>query len=66
MKFVLINDIHINIDQIRSFSWKDGDLCIWYAGRHFFESWPDPEKKLYNKLCLTLGVAPAMPQEVGP
>lgn len=51
MSFLLIEGIHINVDQIRSFAWKDGEMCVWYAGRHFFESWQDPEKKLYQKLC---------------
>ena len=60
MKFVLIEGIHINSDQIRSFAWKDGELCVWYAGRHFFESWSDPDQKLYKDLCYALGAVPAM------
>ena len=55
-KFVLINNVYINIDQIRSFAWKNGELCVWYAGRHFFESWPDPDRKLYKDLCYMLGL----------
>ena len=57
--FALIGGVHINTDQIRSFAWKDGDLCIWYAGRHFFESWQDPDRKIYRDLCYLLGVLPA-------
>ena len=56
--FVLIDGVHINLDQIRSFSWKNGDLCFWYAGRHFFESWPDPDRKLYKDICYALGILP--------
>ena len=59
MKFVEIDGIHINADQIRTFLWKDGELCVWYAGRHFFESWPDPDRALYKKMCYELGVLPA-------
>lgn len=57
-KFVLIDGVHINTEQIRSFAWRNGELCIWYAGRHFFESWPDPERKLYKDLCYMLRVLP--------
>lgn len=57
--FVLIGGVHINTDQIRSFAWKNGDLCVWYAGRHFFESWQDPDGKIYRDLCYLLGVLPA-------
>ena len=57
--FVMIDGVHINADQIRSFAWKDGELCVWYAGRHFFESWSDPERKLYKHLCYRLGAIPA-------
>lgn len=56
--FVLIDDVHINTDQIRSFLWKNGELCAWYAGQHFFVSWDDPERKLYKNLCESLGVLP--------
>ena len=57
-KFVLIDGVHINTDQIRTFLWKEGQLCVWYAGRHFFESWSDPDRKLYKDLCYDLGVLP--------
>lgn len=57
-KFVLIKDTHINLDQIRSFAWINGELCIHYAGRHFFESWTDPDRKLYKNLCYRLGAMP--------
>lgn len=56
--FVLIDNVHINADQIRSFAWKDGELCIHYAGQHFFASWPDPGRNLYKELCYRLGVMP--------
>lgn len=56
--FVLLGDVHVNANQIRSFSWKDGDLCIHYAGQHFFASWPDPDRKLYKDLCYRLGTIP--------
>lgn len=58
MKLIEINGVHINADQIRSFAWQKGELCIWYAGRHFFESWSDPERKIYKNLCHDLGVLP--------
>ena len=63
MKFVLIEGIHINVSQIRSFAWKDGELCVWYAGRHFFESWKDPDRKLYKDLCYMLKVLPIQDPE---
>lgn len=56
--FILIDGIHINANQIRSFAWKDDELSVWYAGRHFFASWPDPDRKLYKELCYRLGVMP--------
>lgn len=56
--FVLIDDVHINANQIRSFKWEGGDLCIHYAGQHFFASWPDPDRNLYKELCYRLGVLP--------
>ena len=57
-KFVLIDNAHLNTDQIRRFEWKDGDLCIWYAGHHFFEHMEDPGRKLYKDLCYALKVLP--------
>ena len=57
-KFVLINNVYINIDQIRSFEWKDGELCIWFAGHRFFEHMDDPHRKLYKDLCYHLGTMP--------
>lgn len=57
--FALVDDLHVNYDQIRSFTWRNGELCVWYAGRHYFEHWEDPEKKLYKELCYKIGVLPA-------
>lgn len=63
-KFVLINGVHINIDQIRSFEWKDDELCIWYAGHRFFSNLKDPDRKLYRDLCYALKVLPTEDPEV--
>lgn len=57
--FVCVDGIHINTYQIRGFVWKDGELNVWYAGRHFFECWPDQDMKKYLALCYALGVKPA-------
>ena len=56
--FILIDGVHINASQIRSFRWEEGDLCIHYAGQHFFASWPDPDRALYKELCYHLGAVP--------
>lgn len=58
-KFVLINGVHISANQIRSFEWKDGELCIWYAGHRFFTNLNDSDRKLYKEMCFMLGVLPA-------
>lgn len=63
--FILIDDVHINANQIRSFKWEGGDLCIHYAGQHFFASWPDPDRNLYKELCYRLGVLPTEDPEEG-
>ena len=64
MTFLLIEGIHINVNQIRSFTWRNGELCIWYAGRQFFESWPDPDMKIYKALCSELEIKPVEKTEV--
>ena len=58
MKFILIEGVHINVDQIRSLTWRRGDLCIWYAGQHFFECWSDPDQTIYKRICDVLGIEP--------
>ena len=56
--FVLLGDVHVNANQIRCFEWKNGELCIWYAGHRFFEHMDDPHRKLYKDLCYHLGAMP--------
>lgn len=59
MKWILINELHINTDQVQTFYWMGGLLVIRFAegGRQKFLT--DPDKKLYIKMCHLLGVRPA-------
>lgn len=61
MKWTLVEDMHINTNNIDAFKWKNGMLYIWFNAECDSEScdFDDPDRQLYLKLCRQLGVRPA-------
>ena len=57
MKWVLIDEIHVNMDQVETFYWRDEMLVL-----HFYGSGRtciiDPDRECYIKLCHVMGVRP--------
>ena len=58
MRWVLIDGTHINTDNVRTFYWDDDVLYIYYDTGSY-NSWPDPDKAEYIRLCHLLGLRPA-------
>lgn len=58
MKWVLIEQRHINMNNVDLFSWDDGILCIYYSGDPNPTEVMDPDRKLYLKMCRSQGVTP--------
>lgn len=58
MKWVLIEQRHINMNNVDLFSWDDGILFIYYSGDPSPSEIMDPDRELYLKLCQSQGVRP--------
>lgn len=60
MKWVTVGTSHWNTDLIQAFSWAGGRLFVCWHGEAESnpESCEDPDRAMYNRLCLCLGVAP--------
>ena len=60
MKWVTVGKGHWNTDNIEAFYWADGRLCVHWHDReeNSFESYRDPDRAMYKRLCLCVGVAP--------
>lgn len=58
MKWVRINKAHFNADLITSFYWSTGKLFVYWLGDTGFESYEDPKRENYLRLCAHLGVRP--------
>ena len=56
MKWALIGRAHINLNNVDAFKWEDGMLHVFFHGDPKPESWEDPDRKLYTKLCQSQGV----------
>ena len=63
MKWVNVGGAHWNTDLIQAFSWSQGRLCVYWHGEvENPDIYKDPDRVMYNRLCMALGVAPV---EVG-
>lgn len=58
MRWVLIGGTHINTDNVRTFYWDNGVLYIFYTSGSL-NTWYDPDKARYTRLCHLLGLRPA-------
>ena len=61
MKWVTVGAGHWNTDLIQAFHWSAGLLYVWWFGvpeKEGPESYDDPDRVMYNHLCLALGVEP--------
>lgn len=59
MHWVTINDFHINLCLVREFHWNHRTLCVNFIGDLRPETFPDPDRKLYEKICNAACVSPA-------
>lgn len=55
MSWVLIDDLHVNANNLCTFYWSDGFLKLNFRG--YDDRIRDPDQALYKKLCHQLGVA---------
>ena len=60
MKWILIENRHINMNNVDMFSWDDGILFVWYNGDPMPGEYLDPDRQLYLKMCQSQGVRPVM------
>lgn len=57
-KWATVNRVHINTDQVRSFSWGMGMLWIFFAGQLEPVGYEDPDRENYLDLCRHLLLTP--------
>jgi hypothetical protein len=58
MKWVKINNAYFNTNLITSFYWALGRLYIYFVAEGDAESYTDPNRENYLRLCRQLGVRP--------
>jgi hypothetical protein len=58
MKWVLIENRHININNVDMFSWDDGILFVWYNSDPTPSEILDPDHEYYTKMCRSQGIRP--------
>lgn len=58
MKWVSVNNVHINTAQVQTFYWADGWLFVWFVGDTEPEKYKDRNREQYHKFCHLLGVRP--------
>lgn len=59
MKWVNLDGIHVNMDQVMLFRWHDGGLRVSFQGYPRSYTFCDPDKRLYLKMCRSQGLRPA-------
>ena len=60
MKWVTVGRAHWNADHIEAFFWAAGQLVVYWHDReeNNVESYKDPDRALYIRLCRAVGLAP--------
>lgn len=63
MKWVLIDNNHVNMDRVTFFTWHEGKLILFVNQEQniYLE---DPGKEHYTKLCHVMGIRPCEESEV--
>ena len=64
MKWVLIDNNHVNMDRVTFFTWLEGNLIL-FVNQEEDIYLVDPDKKHYHKLCRQMGVRPYEESENG-
>lgn len=59
MKWVNLAGVHVNMDQVMCFSWRDKGLMVNFYGYSGSYTIRDPDKQLYLKMCRSQGIRPA-------
>ena len=58
MKWVLLGKRHINTNNVSYFKWDHGTLFVYFNVSEGSIVLPDPDKKLYRKMCKQQGIRP--------
>ena len=58
MKWTRINRAHFNLDLVQTFHWAAGKLIVWLIGDDSPETFEDPKRENYLRLCHQLGIEP--------
>ena len=58
MNWVTIKGMHLNLDHVQEFHWKDGELRIALSGDSAFYCLNDPDRRWYHKLCSRVSLPP--------
>ncbi len=64
MKWVMIENRHINMNNVNGFFWENGQLVIVFNGDQFPARFKDQNQEKYLKLCHVMGVRPYEESEV--
>ena len=56
MKWVTINETHVNASYIHTFYWKNGVLALFFNGDKCPVKLKDPDGELYRDICRQLDV----------
>ena len=63
MRWALVNSAYFNTYLIQAFHWSAGKLYVYWQGDEDFETYADPDRANYLRLCHAAGVRPV--EEVG-
>ena len=58
MRWVCIDNTHINTYNIDTFYWLGGQLRVFFSGKDKAVVWKDPDREIYLQLCHQLGIRP--------
>lgn len=60
MKWVLIENRHINMNNVDEFKfkWEDGVLVVFFNSNPVPYEYEDPDRRLYLRMCQSQGVRP--------
>lgn len=58
MKWVTVISAHFNLDQVQAFYWSAGKLFVYWQGTTEPDTYADPGRFNYSRLCIAAGVIP--------
>ncbi len=58
MNWTTVKGMHLNLDQVQEFHWKDGELRIALTGSDAFYCLNDPDRRWYEHTCNRVSLLP--------